>query len=104
MLSRLLQHCIHEVAMDGDEGTDTERLFSFVEAFCRALPQDMQPNLDAPYRAFLWRHLLMDSRIHAGIVRERAQERTGEQASGTKKPDAKRQSILAKGRPTYRFL
>lgn len=104
MLSRLLQHCIHEVAMDGDEGTDTERLFSFVEAFCRALPQDMQPNLDAPYRAFLWRHLLMDSRIHAGIVRERAQERTGEQASGTKKPDAKRQSILAKGRASEPLL
>ena len=38
MLTRLLQHCVREVALDGEEGSDVERLFSFVEAFCAHLP------------------------------------------------------------------
>ena len=64
MLTRLLQHCVREVALDGEEGSDVERLFSFVEAFCAHLPEDARPVLDGAYRAFVWRTLLHLSLIH----------------------------------------
>lgn len=87
MLTRLLQHCVREVALDGEEGSDVERLFSFVEAFCAHLPEDARPVLDGAYRAFVWRTLLHDARVHVGVAVRKGTSR-GQQRS----------SILAKGR------
>lgn len=87
MLARLLHDCVTQVAMDGDEGSGMERLFTFVDAFCKELPSDARPTLDDAYRAFLWDTLLLDERIHVGVVKK----------VGPKK-QASRQSILAKGR------
>ena len=87
MLTRLLQHCVRELALDGEEGSDVERLFSFVEAFCAHLPEDARPVLDRAYRAFVWRTLLHDARVHVGVAGPKGTSR-GQQRS----------SILAKGR------
>lgn len=87
MLTRLLQHCVRELALDGEEGSDVERLFSFVEAFCVHLPEDARPVLDRAYRAFVWRTLLHDARVHVGVAGPKGTSR-GQQRS----------SILAKGR------
>lgn len=88
MLTRLLQHCVRELALDGEEGSGIERLFSFVEAFCAHLPDDARPVLDTAYRAFVWRTLLHDARVHVGVAVQK----------GTAGDEATRSSILAKGR------
>lgn len=87
MLTRLLQHCVRELALDGEEGSSVERLFSFVEAFCAHLPEDARPVLDKAYRAFVWRTLLHDTRVHVGVAMPK-----GSSCETT------RSSILAKGR------
>lgn len=91
MLARLLQHCKDEVAMDGEQGSDTERLFGFALSYCAAWPEDARPSIDDAYRAFLWRMLLEDSRVHVGLAAPDAKP-------APRQKSTPRQSILAKGR------
>ena len=91
MLARLLQHCRDEVAMDGEQGSDMERLFGFAASYCAAWPEDVRPPVDDAYRAFLWRMLMEDGSVHVGLAAPDVKPAPREKS-------APRQSILAKGR------
>ncbi|WFD29508.1 oxalate--CoA ligase [Malassezia sp. CBS 17886] len=64
MVASLVRHCVREVAMDGDEGTDVQRLFAFAAAF--AATDTPRGVVDAAYCAFLWRLLTILERGRSG--------------------------------------
>ncbi|WFD18195.1 oxalate--CoA ligase [Malassezia caprae] len=93
MLARLLQHCKDEVAMDGEQGSDTARLFGFAASYCEQWPESARPPMDDAYRAFLWRMLMADGSVQVGLAAPDAKP-------APRQKSAPRQSILAKGRGT----
>ncbi|WFD36926.1 oxalate--CoA ligase [Malassezia cuniculi] len=93
MLARLLQHCVDEIATDGDAGSSPTRLFEFVAAFWDAFPADVRPTIDAPYREFIWRLVVSGARVgRADAARDASTTTRKTPAKG------KRQSILERGR------
>lgn len=87
MLARLVQHCVDELATDGDAGAPPARLFEFVDAFWAHEPADARPTLDAPYREFVWR--LVADRVCVG---------RGDGGAAPPAAAAARQRILERGR------
>lgn len=94
MLACLLQHCVDEIATDGDAGaylltgSSPARLMQFVREFWDAFPDaGARPTLDAPYREFIWR--LVRSVAHVGRMAHTPKAEA---------PRGGRQSILERGR------
>ncbi|KAI3487263.1 hypothetical protein L1887_48848 [Cichorium endivia] len=114
MIDELVHHCINEIGLDGEAGTEINRLTSFICQFHAdhtsrsQLPDQL---VDASYLSFVFRQLIAHPDVSVGLfvagVPQREGARTGitkRKASAPNTPTTKRESQHQPVAPEYDWV
>ncbi|KAF8526018.1 hypothetical protein BU17DRAFT_41424 [Hysterangium stoloniferum] len=67
-MEELIQHCMRELAFDGDFGCDASRFKQFVRSFYESRHPSVNQTLDDPFYTFTWRLLVQQPSVRVGTV------------------------------------
>ncbi|KAF8589533.1 hypothetical protein K439DRAFT_1332462 [Ramaria rubella] len=67
-MEELLQHCMRELAFDGDLGCDVARLQHFIQGYYASQRPPRTQNVDNAFHTFVWTLLVQQSSVCVGLV------------------------------------
>ncbi|KAG7098926.1 hypothetical protein E1B28_000821 [Marasmius oreades] len=67
-MDELLNHCLGELAFDGDLGCSVSRLSTFVRGFYESHPSVLRQNVDDAFCAFVWSLIVQQPTVSVGQI------------------------------------
>ncbi len=104
MIDELIHHCINEIGLDGESGTEIDRLTSFIRQFHTdhssrsQLPHQL---VDASYLAFVFRQLIAHPHVNVGLFVAGVPQREGARSGITKRKASAPNTPTTKREPQH---